>query len=121
MFVLGEVKTPGRFQLDSPTTVMQAISMAGSWNVGAHIDHIVVFRRGEDWRLIATVLDLRASLLGRRPCPPAEIWVSDNDLVIVPKSNLLRTDNFIELIFTRGIYGIAPFSGSYNITNLTTF
>ena len=50
VFVLGEVKTPGRFQLDSPTTVMQAISMAGSWNVGAHIDHIVVFRRGEDSR-----------------------------------------------------------------------
>ena len=47
---------------------------------------IVVFRRADDWRLIATVLDLRAALLGRRPCPGGEIWVSDADLIIVPKS-----------------------------------
>jgi polysaccharide biosynthesis/export protein len=120
VYVLGEVKLPGRYPLDAPTTVMQAISMAGSWNVGAHIEHIVVFRRAEDWRLIATVLDLRAALLGRRPSPASEIWVSDADLIIVPKSNILRTDNFIELIFTKGIYGIAPFSGTVSFTNLTT-
>lgn len=120
VYVLGEVKLPGRYALDAPTTVMQALAMAGSWNNGAHIDHIVVFRRAEDWRLIATVLDLRAALLGRRPCPDSEIWVSDADLVIVPKNNILRTDNIIELVFTRGIYGIAPFSGSVSFTNLTT-
>ena len=65
------------------------------------------------------MLDLRAALLGRRPCPGSEIWVSDADLIIVPKTVILRTDNFIELIFTKGIYGIVPFSGSVNFTNLT--
>ncbi len=119
-YVLGEVKLPGRYSLDAPTTVMQAIAMAGSWNNGANIDQIVVFRRAEDWRLIATILDLRAALLGRRPCPAGEIWVSDADLIIVPKSKILRTDNIIELVFTKGIYGIVPFSGSVNFTNLTT-
>ncbi len=112
VYVLGEVKTPGRFTLEAPTTVMQAISMAGSWTVGAHITNVVVFRRADDWRLIATVLDLRAALLGKRPCPASEIWVSDADLIIVPKSKLLRADNFIELVFTRGIYGVVPVSGS---------
>ncbi len=119
VYVLGEVKLPGRYSLDAPTTIMQAIAMAGSWNNGAHITQIVVFRRAEDWRLIATVLDLRAALLGRRPCPGSEIWVSDADLIIVPKSKILRTDNIIELVFTKGIYGIAPFSGNVSFTNLT--
>jgi polysaccharide export outer membrane protein len=112
VYVLGEVRSPGRYTLEAPTTVMQAISMAGSWTVGAHITNIVVFRRADDWRLIATVLDLRAALLGKVPCPAAEIWVSDADLIIVPKSKLLRTDNFIELIFTRGLYGVIPFNGN---------
>jgi polysaccharide export outer membrane protein len=112
VYVLGEVRTPGRYTLEAPTTVMQAISMAGSWTVGAHITHVVVFRRAEDWRLIATVLDLRAALLGHTPCPASEIWVSDADLVIVPKSKLLRADNFIDMVFTRGIYGVVPISGS---------
>ena len=119
VYVLGEVKTPGRYALDAPTTFMQALAMAGSWNNGANIHQLVVFRRAEDWRLIATVLDLRAALLGRRSAPSGEIWVSDADLIIVPKNNLLRTDNFIELIFTKGIYGVVPFSGSVNFTNLT--
>jgi polysaccharide export outer membrane protein len=116
VYVLGEVANPGRFTLEAPTTVMQAIAMAGSWNVGAHITHIVVFRRVDDWRLVATTLDIRAALLGKTPCPASEIWVGDTDLVIVPKSKLLRADNFIELIFTRGLYGVIPFQGGVQYT-----
>ncbi len=113
VYVLGEVKLPGRYTLEQPTTVMQALAMAGSWNNGANIHQIVIFRRADDWRLIATVLDLRAALLGRRPCPGGELWVGDDDLVIVPKNALLRTDNFIELIFTKGLYGVIPFTTSF--------
>jgi polysaccharide biosynthesis/export protein len=117
VYVLGEVNLPGRYVLDAPTTVMQAISMAGSWTVGAQITHVVVFRRGDDWRLLATALDIRAALLGKTPCPDGEIWVSDSDLVIVPKSKLLRADNFIDLVFTRGVYGVLPvgYSVSYQL------
>jgi polysaccharide export outer membrane protein len=117
VYVLGEVRQPGRYTLEAPTTVMQAISMAGSWTVGAKITHVVVFRRADDWRLLATRLDMRAALLGRTPCPDGEIWVSDSDLIIVPKSRILRADNFIELVFTRGIYGVVPinFSVSYSL------
>jgi polysaccharide export outer membrane protein len=114
VYVLGEVAKPGRYTLEAPTTVMQAISMAGSWTVGAHITHVVVFRRADDWRLMATQLDMRAALLGRTPCPDGEIWVGDADLVIVPKSRLLRADNFIELVFTRGIYGVLPVGYAFN-------
>jgi polysaccharide export outer membrane protein len=117
VYVLGEVRQPGRYTLEAPTTVMQALSMAGAWTVGAKITQIVVFRRADDWRLIATILDLRAALLGRTPCPAAEIWVGDSDLIIVPKSKLLRADNFIDLVFTRGLYGVIPFNGnvSYSV------
>jgi polysaccharide export outer membrane protein len=112
VYVLGEVFRPGRYELEAPTTVMQAIAMAGSWRVGAHITDIVVFRRADDWRLIAAKLDMRAALLGKTPCPEGEIWVSDADLIIVPKSKILRADNFIELVFTRGIYGVIPVTGT---------
>jgi polysaccharide export outer membrane protein len=35
----------------------------------------------------------------------------DSDIVVLPKSSLLRADDFIDLIFTRGIYGILPMQG----------
>ena len=60
--------------------------------------------------VIKTRLDLRGALIGKRPCPADEIWLRDSDLVVVPKSAILLTDDFIELVFTRGIYGVVPFS-----------
>jgi len=110
VYVLGEVKLPGRFVLDGPTTIMQSIALAGGWNVGANTRQIVVFRRGDDWRLMATMLDLRGALYGKMPCPADELWVNDSDIIIVPKSPILVLDDFINLVFTRGLYGVAPFN-----------
>ena len=102
---------------------MQIVDFHLGRRADLHLDsarlEVVVFRRADDWRLIATMLDLRAALLGRRPCPEGEIWVGDADLIIVPKSNILRADNIIELVFTKGLYGIFPFSGNISYTTLS--
>ena len=71
VYVLGEVRHPGPFRDGrSHHDDCRPSRMAGSWNVGANIRQIVVFRRGDDWRLMATMLDLEGPLLGRQPCPP---------------------------------------------------
>ncbi len=111
VYVLGEVAVPGRFTLEGPTTVMQSIALAGSWRVGANLNQVVVFRRGDDWRLLATMLDIRGALYGNTPCPADEIWLNDSDIVVVPKRKILIVNEFIELVFTKGIYGIIPLQG----------
>ena len=120
VFVLGEVNNPGRFELTGPTTALQAISMAGSWRVGANLRQIVVFRRGDDWRLMATMIDLQGALFGHQPCPPGEIWIDDSDIVIVPKGKILQADDFIDLVFTRGIYGVFPIYSTINFSKLSS-
>ena len=118
--MIGEVAAPGQYELRTPTTAIQALTLAGSWNNGANLREIVVLRRADDWRLMATKLDLRGALLGERPCPADEIWIRDSDIIIVPKSPILLLDDFINLVFTRGIYGVVPFQGiSYNFSNLS--
>ena len=72
VYVLGEVKTPGRFTLEGPTTVTQALSLAGSWNVGANLQQVVIFRRGDDWRLMATMVDLHCAGRQESLSPPAK-------------------------------------------------
>lgn len=114
IYILGEVALPGRYEMTGPTTLMQAIAMAGSWNVGAYLKQIVVFRRGHDWRLKATMLDIRPALYGRQPCPPDEIWLSDSDVIVVPKNPILVADEFIDMVFTRGIYGVFPMNATLN-------
>jgi polysaccharide export outer membrane protein len=120
VYVLGEVNTPGRFELTGPTTALQSIAMAGSWRVGANLRQIVVFRRGDDWRLLATLINLEGALLGNQPCPRGEIWIDDSDVVIVPKSKILITDDFIDLVFTRGLYGVFPMINSIQFSKLST-
>ncbi|HJT35210.1 MAG TPA: polysaccharide biosynthesis/export family protein [Pirellulales bacterium] len=118
VYVVGEVKTPGRYELTGPTTAMQSISLAGGWNYGGNLWNVVVFRRGDDWRLLATRLDLRGPLYGKRPCPADEIWLNDSDIVVVPKTGILVANNVIDLLFTHGLYGIVPFNTvtSFSIT-----
>ena len=120
VFVLGEVFNPGRYVLEGPTTVMEAIAMAGSWRFGGNLREIIIFRRTEDWRLIATRLNLNAALLGREPGPADEIWVRDNDIVMIPKSRLLLLDDYIDLLFTKGLYGVVPAQFSFNFAKLSS-
>jgi polysaccharide export outer membrane protein len=119
VFVIGEVKTPGRYTLEGPTTLIGALSMAGGWNRGANLRQIVVFRRGDDWRMLATMLDVNGALYGRRPTPADDIWLNDSDIIIVPKSPILVADEFISQFFTEGVYAMFPqFAfGAFNFNN----
>lgn len=108
IYVLGEVVQPGQFEMTGPMTTMQAIALAGGWQTGANLRQVVVFRRGDDWRLMATMVDLRGALHGRRPTPADEIWLRDADIVLIPKTAIEVADELIEQVFTRGLYAAIP-------------
>jgi polysaccharide export outer membrane protein len=108
IYVLGEVGQPGRFEMEGPTTAIQAIALAGKWTPGANMRQVVVFRRGPDWRLMATMLDLRGALYAKRPVPADDIWLNDSDIVLVPKTPIQQVDEVIEQYITRGVYSLLP-------------
>ncbi len=115
IYVLGEVKQPGRFEIDGPTTAMMALTHAGGWSIGANTRQVVVFRRGPDWRLMATMLDLRGALYAKRPVPADDIWLNDSDIVLVPKTPIQQVDEVIEQYVTRGVYSLLPREVIWNL------
>jgi polysaccharide export outer membrane protein len=116
VYVMGHVATPGRIQLRGPTTVSMAIAAAGGWQPEGNLRQVVIFRRAEDWRLVATMLDLRGAWLGKRPTPADEIWLRDGDVVIIPPTPITIFENFVRQVFTEGAYAVVPFQGfSINI------
>ncbi|MFO0914672.1 MAG: polysaccharide biosynthesis/export family protein [Pirellulales bacterium] len=119
-YVLGEVRQPSQISLQRPTTVMQAIALAGGWGIGGNLREIVVFRRADDWRLIATRIDLRGALLGKRPCPADEIWLRDSDVVLVPKTPLKRTTDLVESVFADGVNHLILFGAAAGVLELST-
>ncbi len=99
VYVLGEVCRPGRYPLEAPTTVMQAIALAGGWKDRGKLCQIVVFRRTEDWGLLATQLDLRSPLLGKCSCPADEIFLRDSDIVLIPRRHGACSQEWIDRLF----------------------
>jgi polysaccharide export outer membrane protein len=99
---------------------MQSIALAGGWNNGGNLRQIVVFRRAEDWRLLATKLDVRGALYAERPSPADEIWLRDSDIVVIPKMPIQRMDDALELVFTRGVYRAFPMSFGYQFFSGTS-
>lgn len=121
IYVLGEVAKPGRYELVAPTTAIQAISLAEGWNKGGNLRDVIVFRRDENWRLMATRVNVRPALYNSRELEADDIWLRDSDIIIVPKLPIQVCDDYIEMVFTKGIYGIVPvnFTVGY-FKNLTT-
>lgn len=111
VFVSGEVNKPGKYEMTGPTSVTQALAMAENIKNGGNHRQIVIFRRADDWRMVATKLDLRGAHLGRRPTPSDEIWLRDSDIVFVPPTPMKVMDNLIEQVFTNGAYRVFPFNG----------
>ncbi len=123
VYVLGEVRTPGRFELSGPTTVMQALAMAGGIEsiAGSRLGKVVIFRRDAHWRLVATQINLWHEVAAGKHCSVEDLWVADSDVVVVPKTNLRIGTDFVGEIFTRGIYGVMPFQGvSMNFAKMST-
>jgi len=119
VFVLGEVREPGRFDLnDTPTTVLGAIAMAGGHVPGANLRQVVVFRRGEQFELLSTLLDVRGAILGREAHPADEIWLRDGDVIILPSTPIRLMNNLVRQVFTEGVYGVVPFQTFYNLDSV---
>ncbi len=60
---------------------------------------------------MATRVNVRPALYNSRSLQADDIWLRDSDIVIVPKCPLQVIDDYINLIFTKGIYGVVPFQG----------
>jgi len=115
VYVLGEVAKPGKYPLDAPTSVIQAVTLAGGWNIGGNLRQVIIFRRDDEWRLMATRVNIRPALYNSRSLRADDIWLRDSDVVIVPKCPLQVLDDYIQLLFTKGIYGVVPFSTSFGL------
>ena len=108
VYVIGQVTTPGRFELEGPTTALQAIALAEGDLQGGNLRNIVVFRRDENWRLTATRLDLAGAIHGKSPLPSDEIFLRDSDIVLVPRKPIQRLSEAVDLYLTNTLYSIFP-------------
>lgn len=81
-FVLGEVKSAGTFPLDKPTSVLDAVTLAGGFNDRAAPSAVKLIRRTPGGEQQTVSLDLASAASRDR-----SVEVQEGDTVYVPKGN----------------------------------
>ena len=62
IYVFGEVNRPGAFQISRPTSIFEALALAGSTMNSARLDSAVVFRQKQN-KVLATRIDLKKIIM----------------------------------------------------------
>src|SRR5262249_20979802 len=83
--VIGEVKTPGRYELRSRTTVLDVLAMAGGLSQYASRGRITILRRdGNALRDLPYDFEKIAARAGPRASGQENFCVQPGDIVVVP-------------------------------------
>ncbi len=91
IFVLGEVKQPGVYQIDPPTSMLEAISKAGGFTLDGKSSNVVLIRGGPK-KPVARMVDLKKSL--EKGGFGQDVALQTGDVVYVPRTFISQVDRF---------------------------
>jgi polysaccharide export outer membrane protein len=130
IYVMGELNRPGLVLNSSGSgqgidqiTLLQAIAQAGGYiPQRADLSKVLVVRHKDQPTPQVAVVNLHKMLLAQAeketPYQPNseafryDIWLQDGDVVYVPTTKLAKRADYIEYVWTRGIYAVVPISYS---------
>ncbi|MDA8307017.1 MAG: polysaccharide export protein [Deltaproteobacteria bacterium] len=107
IFVGGEVRKPSMELLTGPTTVLDAIDMAGGFSPTARTDDVIVLRRGANNKPFEIALNTQKAMKGADLSQ--NIYLQPYDMVIVPRSHIANVDQWVQQYIgsTIGVFGNA--------------
>jgi polysaccharide export outer membrane protein len=91
--VSGSVRNPGKFDYRGPTTVMQAVAIAGGFDNSAKHSQILRMRRYSNDLVQVTMVDLRQVMKGKELNKDLE--VRPGDTIFAPKSAFAKFAPFL--------------------------
>jgi polysaccharide export outer membrane protein len=112
-YVFGEVERQGPVEMPSTMSILDGISAAGGLKKTAYTKEIIIFRSDGLERPIALKVDLDPVLT--QGMTYADLRLRPADIVFVPKGKIDKFDDLVEKIFTKGLYGVIPFTTTYTI------
>jgi polysaccharide export outer membrane protein len=91
--VAGEVKRPGRYDMDQPTTALQALLVAGGTDASARSSQVIVFRRinAEDDEV--HVLDLHN--VKKRSDLEHDMMLQPGDMLLIPRDRISKLERIV--------------------------
>ncbi len=105
VFVFGEVKTPGAYEVAGAASITQVISLAGGLLDSACRQSLVVLQKRGDKGPPAMLVDLDKTL---KSGGVNEYVLRGGDVLYVPKSWISNVNVLIDQWLTKGLYALLP-------------
>ncbi|MBI5233076.1 MAG: polysaccharide biosynthesis/export family protein [Deltaproteobacteria bacterium] len=106
IYVVGKVNKPGPYNIVKPITIMEALSLAGSYSHGAKLDSIIIVRKYEG-KMVATRVDLDKTM--KFETKSSLFYLQPDDIMYVPETRISKAADvardIADIIFYRGWSG----------------
>jgi polysaccharide biosynthesis/export protein len=89
----GQVGHPGKYELRSPTTVAEAVAIAGGFTEQSKHSQVVVFRKINDGVVEAHVLNVKSMLASRNL--EEDLQLQPGDMLFVPQNRISKIRKFL--------------------------
>jgi polysaccharide export outer membrane protein len=107
VYVGGEVKTPGEYEMPGDIDALQAVLKAGGFTTAARRFEVVVIRRGPDGRPMMKTVDLLRAAMN--PGAGDAVPLRRFDIIYVPRTRIAEVGLFTQQYVNDAV----PFSSGF--------
>jgi protein involved in polysaccharide export with SLBB domain len=97
VYVCGEVRDAGVFEMKPKMTVLQAVAAARGPIRGAKMNSVMLLRRNATGEIKAIRLDLNSTAV--RNAAYRDLYVQPEDIIFVPKTFIANVNNFLTQVY----------------------
>lgn len=101
VYVLGEVESPGGYNIQRNMTILQALAEAGGTKISAKLGSVILLRRGQGEEVTALKVDIGKSIRAKNRLDVSrnDIYVQPQDIVFVPKTFIASASDFLTQVY----------------------
>jgi polysaccharide export outer membrane protein len=93
----GELKNPGKYDLRTNTTVLEAVGIAGGFSEKSRHSQVLLFRRVSDQWMPAKVLDVKEMVKSGNLSE--DLRLHPGDMIYVPKNTISKVQPWLNMLF----------------------
>lgn len=96
--VVGQVTSPGKYEIRGTLTALDGIALAGGFKDNALHSQVILYRRVSDDMARTKILDLKKMMDPSHPDLAEDVQLQAGDLLVVPKNKISKIADYVHWV-----------------------
>ena len=96
--VVGQVTSPGKFEMHGTITALDAIAMAGGFKDSAKHSQVILFHRIDSDTARTRILNMKKLMNPKHPELEEDVTLEPGDLLVVPKNKVSKIADYVHWV-----------------------